>query len=244
MKRIIITGSWLILSLPAFAQIPTPAPAPAAPTPAVTQTVAATPAAAAPAGQKAYISDRLNLGLYLQPDPAATPVKSLPSGMQVQILETRDTFVRIRMVDGNEGWARAEFITTEPPAKVLLQQVTRERDQLREQLNSVAGGEQHLSGQLTQARQKIQQLEQQLASPQSSGESTEDLQLRYQQAQRKIGELERQNSAGAKSGGDNIALKILGLLATLLLSIGLGAALGVRWLGARVRKRFNGLKVW
>jgi SH3 domain protein len=236
MKRIII-GTWLFFSLPALAQTPAPATTPAAP---------ASPPATASAGQKAYISDRLNLGLYLQPDPTATPVKSLPSGMQVQILETRDAFVRIRMIDGNEGWARAEFITAELPAKVLLQQVTRERDQLREQLNSLAGGEQQLSTQLTQARQKIQQLEQQLANPQSSGESTEDLQLRHQQAQRRIEELERQleNNAGARSGGDNIALKILGLLATLLLSIGLGAVLGARWLGTRVRRRFNGLKVW
>jgi hypothetical protein len=112
-------------------------------------TAAAQPAPGA--GQKAYISDRLNLGMYLQPDPAATPVKSLPSGMQVEVLETRDGFARIRMVDGNEGWARAEFITTEIPAKVQLQQVTRERDRLREQLNAQAGGEQQLSTQMGQA---------------------------------------------------------------------------------------------
>lgn len=230
MKRTVTAGIFCLAVQPALAQTPA--------APAQTQTPA-------PAGQKAYISDRLNLGLYMQPDPAATPVKSLPSGMQVQVLESRDGFVRIRMVDGNEGWARAEFITTEAPAKVQLQQVTRERDQLREQLNAQAGGEQQLSTQLTQARQKIQQLEQQLANPQGSGESTEENQVRYQQAQQRVAELERQleNRAGPKPG-DSIAIKILGLLATLLMSIGLGAVLGARWLGARVRRRFNGLKVW
>lgn len=225
MKQIIAIIFWLS-SLPALAQAPA-------------QTTAPSP------GQKAYISDRLNLGLYLQPDPTATPVKSLPSGMQVQILETRDTFVRIRMVDGNEGWARAEFITTEPPAKVQLQQVTRERDQLREQLNVQAGNEQQQADQLTQARQKIQQLEQQLAALQSSGENTEEADTRFQHAQQRIKELEQQleNRTTPKTG-DNLAFKILGLLATLLLSAGLGAVLGARWLGARVRRRFNGLKVW
>ena len=227
MNRIITLIFWLI-SLPVLAQ-----------TPGIAQTTSPT------AGQKAYVSDRLNLGLYMQPDPTATPVKSLPSGMQVQILETRDAFVRIRMVDGNEGWARAEFITTEPPAKVLLQQVSRERDQLREQLNAESGSEQQLAEQLTHARQKIQQLEQQLANPQSFEENVKASDTRYQQAQQRIQELERQlanRAAGKRS--DNIALKILGLLATLLLSIGLGAVLGARWLGTRVRRRFNGLKVW
>jgi SH3 domain protein len=244
MKRIITMTICGLFSLSALAQAPAQAPA-VTTTPVATPTAApvaaqTSPAAAAP---KAYISDRLILGLYAQPDPTATPIKSLPSGLQVQILETRDAFVRIRMVDGNEGWARAEFITTELPAKVQLQQVIRERDQLREQLNAEAGGEQQLTTQLMQARQKIQQLEQQLPLPQEgSGEGAEEA---LQRAQQKIAELERQlaNSGGARSD-DNIAPKILSLLGTLLLSVGLGAMLGVRWLGARVRKRFNGLKVW
>lgn len=228
MKRIMVTASLWLVSLAAAAQTPAPA----------TVTAPAT-------GQKAYVSDRLILGLYAQPDPAAAPVKSLPSGMQVEILETREGFARIRMVDGSEGWARAEFVTTEAPAKVQLQQMTRERDRLREQLNAQAGGEQQLTAQLTQARQKIQQLEQQLANPQSSGESAEEYQIRYQQAQQKIADLERQlESKALPKPIDGLAIKILGLLATLLMSIGLGAILGARWLGARVRRRFNGLKVW
>lgn len=210
-------------------------------------TAAAQPAttAAPAAGQKAYVSDRLILGLYALPDPTATPVKSLQSGMQVEILETRDGFARVRMVDGSEGWVRAEFLTAEVPARVQLQQVSRERDRLREQLNAQAGGEQHLTTQLAQARQKIQQLEQQLAEPQSSGESEQEFQIRYQHAQQKIADLERQLASKATPRpGDSVAIKILGLLATLLMSIGLGAILGARWLGARVRRRFNGLKVW
>ncbi|HEY3487470.1 MAG TPA: TIGR04211 family SH3 domain-containing protein [Gammaproteobacteria bacterium] len=201
------------------------------------------PAASVPAGQKAYISDRLILGLYAQPDPAAAPIKSLPSGMQVEILEARDAFVRIRMVDGNEGWARAEFITPEIPAKTQLLQMTRERDLLRQQLDTQSGGQQ---AQLEQARQKIQRLEQQLANPEGSGEAVEEAQIRYQRAQQKIKELQQQldqNRSGHKTG-ENIAPKILWLLATLLLSVSLGAVLGARWLGARVRRRFNGLKVW
>jgi SH3 domain protein len=238
-KRMLTTSFFCLAALPALAQTPAaPAATPSAPAPQV---------APAPvlSGQKAYISDRQSLGLYLQPDPAATPIKSLPSGMQVQVLESRDGFARIRMIDGNEGWSRAEFITTEPPAKVLLQQVTRERDQLRDQLNAETGGEQQLTTQLGQARQKIQQLEQQLANPQSSGENAGEYQLRYQQLQQRIAELERQlESKVPPKTGDSLAIKILGLLATLIMSIGLGALLGARWLGARVRRRFNGLKVW
>ncbi|HEX5056237.1 MAG TPA: TIGR04211 family SH3 domain-containing protein [Gammaproteobacteria bacterium] len=231
--RALTVSIFYLAALSALAQTPA---APTAPT---------AQSAPVPSGQKAYISDRLNLGLYLQPDPASTPIKSLPSGMQVQILESRDGFARIRMIDGNEGWARAEFITAEPPAKVLLQQVTRERDQLRDQLSAETSGAKQLTTQLAQAHQKIQQLEQQLANPQSSSESTGEYQLRYQQSQQKITELERQleNKAGQKPA-DNLAIKILGLLATLTMSIGLGALLGARWLGARVRRRFNGLKVW
>jgi SH3 domain protein len=237
MKQIITMIICGLVSLSTLAQAPAPSSA-ATPTSAVmaAQTSPTTTA------QKAYISDRLILGLYAQPDPAATPIKSLPSGLQVQILETRDAFVRIRIVDGNEGWARAEFITTEVPAKVQLQQVTRERDQLREQLNAQAGGDQQFATQLSQARQKIQQLEQQLTDPQGSGEGVEEA---FQRAQQKIVELERQlGGKTATNPDDNIAPKILSFLGTLLLSVGLGAMLGVRWLGARVRRRFNGLKVW
>jgi SH3 domain protein len=235
-----------LVSLSALAQAPAPATAQTQ-APAAMPTAAVIPLAAqaSPATTKptAYISDRLILGLYAQPDPTATPIKSLPSGLKVEILETRDAFVRIRMVDGNEGWARAEFITTELPAKVQLQQVSRERDQLREQLNAQAGGDQQMAALLSQARQKIQQLEQQsTVAQEGSGEGVEEA---FQRAQQKIAELERQlANSGATRSDDNIAPKILSLLGTLLLSVGLGAMLGARWLGARVRRRFNGLKVW
>src|SRR5687768_5929305 len=106
MKKIITMIIGGLISLSALAQAPapmtvqTPAPATAAtPTsPPVAVPAAAQTGAATAVGQKAYISDRLILGLYAQPDPTAAPMKSLPSGLQVQILETRDAFVRIRMV--------------------------------------------------------------------------------------------------------------------------------------------------
>ncbi len=75
---------------------------------------------AAPWASAAHITDKLLAGLYEQPASGLQPLKLLPSGTPVEVLERKTNFQRIRLDDGTEGWVNASYVTEEKPAKAML----------------------------------------------------------------------------------------------------------------------------
>lgn len=215
--------------------------------------------------QQAYVGERLYLGLYSEPGATTEPIRTMSSGTRVEIIERQGDFVKLRLADGVEGWARGEFVTQEVPARALLQEVTAERNRLRLQLETLSKStvtEEQLKAiqqQLARAEQKSTQLEEQLKKAQSAA-STESQQQTGQQevidalkeqlaaAEQTIAELQVRPVESRSDSGDtrkvSTTAKILWLMLSMLASLGLGTIIGIRWLSARIRKRFNGLKVW
>lgn len=213
--------------------------------------------------EPAYISERLYLGLYAVPDSTTEPIKTLASGTPVEILQRLGEYVQLQLKDGTEGWARAEFVSREPPAKTLVKELTTERDRLRQQLETVSNDDRQkaLQQQLSKANLKIAELNEQLKGRQSDEASVAQEQVVQQQV---IDELKKQltNSEQAvaqlqveaaelkkaalvtQSGESNILMQVLWLLVAMSASLGMGVYIGIRWLSGRVRRRFNGLKVW
>lgn len=218
----------------------------------------------------AYVSERLKLGLYAEPNADGAPVKTLSTGTEVEIVEQGEQFARVRLADGTEGWALKEFLTDSPPAaqqlqrqlektKQELEQTTRQRDQLQRQLNAAGTDDKklrRLQTQLDEARRNNEALQQKLDAAQTENSDLSRLQEEYQKArqtvaqlQQRLNALESQEpksetvSAGANNP-DKVIKRLAWLLVAVLLSAVLGAFLGIRWLAARVRRRFNGLKVW
>ncbi len=213
--------------------------------------------------QTAYVSDRLYLGLYALPDISSDPIKTMTSGTQVEVIQRQGDFVFITLADGSQGWARAEFISEQVPAVVQMQQLTAERDRLQAQLKAGNADAQRLAtlqNQLIQANKTIGKLKTQLKEEQAGAAAREEAQQLAEQEQatkleselsesrQKITDLqarvEFQQQQLDKYSDGNQVLKIIWLLLTALISIGIGAVLGARWLAVRIRRRFNGLKVW
>lgn len=212
-----------------------------------------------------YVSDRLYLGLYALPDSSTAPITTLNSGDSVEVLQSQGDFVQIKLSDGTQGWARAEFISKDLPAKLQLQQVTADRDNLRQQLRRM-GTEQEqlkkLQKQLVSANRTIKKLNAQIESinanssdaalvGQAQQTQIEDLQQRLREAEQQAASLAQERealqNAQDQSSQDNNrrALNKIGLmLFFMVISLAMGVFIGIRWLGGRVRQRFNGIKVW
>jgi SH3 domain protein len=215
--------------------------------------------------QQAYVGERLYLGLYSEPGATTEPIKTMSSGTRVEIIGRQGDFVKLRLADGVEGWARGEFVTQEVPARALLQEMTAERDRLRRQLETLSKSTvteeqlKTLQQQLARAEQKSAQLEEQLKKAQTAAGTESQQQTDQQQvidtlkeqlvaAEQTIAELQVKPVESHSDGDDtrkvSMTAKILWLMLSMLASLGLGAIFGIRWLSARIRKRFNGLKVW
>ncbi|MES0874957.1 TIGR04211 family SH3 domain-containing protein [Sinimarinibacterium thermocellulolyticum] len=96
-----------------------------------------------------YVSDEITLTLRDGPRNDATYLGTIKSGDRVTLLESlgEQSFARIRTEDGREAWVTARYLTEEPAARDVLDQVRRE---------------------LTTARQRIRELESQLGDAQSA----------------------------------------------------------------------------
>jgi SH3 domain protein len=215
--------------------------------------------------QAAFVSDRLFLGIYPLPDATTTPLKMLPSGSEVKVLEEQADFVRIKTADGDEGWVRAEFIGNRAPASVTIKQVTAQRDQLQAQLNAMSVTEQtvsRLQRQLAEANETIKGLRREMQGEQvAAAEQTAQLEASQQdqitELQQKLVTTEGQVASlqaetktlkdkirAAGGNTEDTLVEIAWVLISMLLCLIIGAVLGANWLAQRVRKRFNGRKVW
>lgn len=88
--------------------------------------------------EKRYVTDNILLDIHVGADKKTSVIKSVPSGTELEVLDTEEGFSEIRLKDGTEGWVRSDFVMTEIPATqkydVLAQQyekTTQELDKLK-----------------------------------------------------------------------------------------------------------------
>lgn len=89
----------------------------------------------APHGGAAYITDKLLAGFYASPDPTSQPLRALPSGTPMEVLEEKGNFSRVRLGDNGQGWVETRFITQEKPVKMMLLELQAKYATLKRQEN-------------------------------------------------------------------------------------------------------------
>lgn len=92
-------------------------------------------------GGAAHITDRLLAGMYATPDTSKEPIKLLPSGTPLDIISEKNGLIKIKLVDGKQGWVEKRFLSEDKPAKSRLlvlqskyKQMQREFDDLKRKL--------------------------------------------------------------------------------------------------------------
>ena len=66
--------------------------------------------------EKRYVTDRVLLGIHSEADEASALIKSVPSGTELEVLDTAEGFIKIKLDDGTEGWVSSGFVMKETPA--------------------------------------------------------------------------------------------------------------------------------
>jgi hypothetical protein len=77
--------------------------------------------------QRRYVSDKLVLNVYAEPDQGSARVATIQTGDSVEELERSGTLVHVRLEDGREGWVGANYLTSDAPAVVRLRELERDR---------------------------------------------------------------------------------------------------------------------
>jgi SH3 domain protein len=81
-------------------------------------------------GETAYVTDNLRLGIYEAEDTSGRPTRMLESGQAMEILSRDRNYANVRLPDSSEGWVKTAYLVDEKPAKLIVAELTAERDAL------------------------------------------------------------------------------------------------------------------
>lgn len=176
----------------------------------------------------AYVTDNLRLGLYEAEDTSGRPIRMLDSGQAMEILSRDRNYANVRLPDASEGWVKAAYLVADKPAKLIVAEITAERDSLVTEL---------------------EETKQSFAAPAATIEALRSdalaLDASLDVANARIGELEDENAAiqGLKEQyKGSLPLSWVGIAIAACL-IG-GILLGMWWVDRQSRQRHGGIRIY
>ncbi|MDZ7660997.1 TIGR04211 family SH3 domain-containing protein [Thiohalophilus sp.] len=176
------------------------------------------PALAADSSDTVYIDDMLRVGVRPEPDSRSTPVGVVTTGMQLEVLDSRGDYLRIRTDKGLSGWIKAVYATGEPPAMIKLEQLEKKRAEILEELDAL--------------RQNVTVLE----------EANNSLNNQLDQVKAERSKLQlrlARDTSTQKQAGSYWFLWLLGLVVAAVAAF----AGGVLWQRRQTTRRLGGLRV-
>jgi SH3 domain protein len=88
-------------------------------------------------GDTAYVTDNLRLGLYEAEDTSGRPIRMLESGQAMEILSRDRNYANVQLPDASEGWVKSAYLVDVKPAKLIVAEITAERDGLQAELDEL-----------------------------------------------------------------------------------------------------------
>ena len=179
-------------------------------------------------GETAYVTDNLRLGLYEAEDTSGRPIKMLDSGQAMEILSRDRNYANVQLPDATEGWVKAAYLVADKPAKLIVAEITAERDAL-----------------LTE----LEETKQAFAAPAATIETlkvdalTFDTQLT--EANSRIAALEEENASirGLKEQYKG-SLPLSWVAIAIAVCLTAGILLGMWWVDRQSRMRHGGIRIY
>jgi SH3 domain protein len=176
----------------------------------------------------AYVTDNLRLGLYEAEDTSGKSIRMLESGQAMEILSRDRNYANVRLPDASEGWVKSAYLVDEKPAKLIVAEITAERDTL-----------------LTE----LEELKQAFAAPAATIEALRNnalsLETQLSESSARADELEQENAAirGLKEQY-NGSLPLSWVAMAIVVCLIIGILLGIWWVDRQNRMRHGGIRIY
>ena len=76
--------------------------------------------ASAAQAETVYVAERIRIGMRAEVVETSAVVKTIETGVPLEVVERSDRFVHVRDPQGTEGWLEARFLTPDPPTRLQL----------------------------------------------------------------------------------------------------------------------------
>ncbi|MDY6947802.1 MAG: SH3 domain-containing protein [Pseudomonadota bacterium] len=200
------------------------------------------PAEVAPAPIRRFVSDKLVLNVYAEPEQGSARVATIQTGDVLEELQRAGNMVRVRLEDAREGWVGASYLMNDPPAVVRLRELQRQSPSTAPRLDKAAVEElAQLKKENAALRGQVGQLQSRLAAAPvaAHGKEQNSEPDKIVEAPARDAALAAATLAGAAPSGG-----IWGWLIAILFIGAMSFAGGYQTLAHRLRRKFGGLKVY
>ncbi len=96
-----------------------------------------------------YVTDRILLGVHQQADEDSPVLTTIASGTSINVIEKSDSFTKVKLADGTEGWISSNYLKKEKPA-------TAELDTIYAQLQTAQETNKKLGDSLNKVERELQ----------------------------------------------------------------------------------------
>lgn len=167
-----------------------------------------------------YVHDYLRLGVRTHPNSSEAAIAVVTTGDALTVLERQEGYLKVRAEDGTEGWVSDSYVSSEKPARLLLEQLQKSSARNEAKLKE-------LETTLAESKEKNMVSEKQLSA--LMGENAA-LKQQVSEYRHRADELTRK-----------YAWAYEGLVVLIVLLFGF--YLGVRWHKRRLAGRLGGLEI-
>ncbi len=84
------------------------------------------------AAETQYVTDKLILGVYGTSDGSGEQTRIVRSGAELEVIERAGRYAKIRTEEGDEGWVKSQYLVSDPPAVLRIQELEDELEALRQ----------------------------------------------------------------------------------------------------------------
>lgn len=174
-----------------------------------------------------YIKDIWNVSLYTEANSASQSLGLLSSGTQLEILGAEGNFTQVKTSTGEIGWTKTTYLVSQPTNDIKLKAAERKIQTLNKKIEMLSSDN---------ASVELQ------AKLDKATEDHQKLHTEYTQQKQTLKELlAKAQPEAAISQRREMIIRIatIGLAALIC-----GFIVGKRLTEAKVKSRFNGMKVW
>lgn len=174
-----------------------------------------------------YIAERLRVGLRADMDETSAVVKTVETGAALEVVERQEKLVRVRDLQGTEGWIEARYLSPEPPARLQLTRLQEDLAKSRTQAAEAQAQLKKAQSALAEQTEKIKELEKQ-AVDRPAPAPVAPVAVKTPPPVIPV----------VANTGSGFSYLWLGISFAMLV---IGFAAGVRWLRESIRKRSGGM---
>ncbi len=179
------------------------------------------------AAETAYVTDNLRLGLHQAEDTSDRAFQTLESGQEMEILTRDRLYANVRLPDGTEGWVKNAYLVDDKPAKLIVAEITAERDSLTAELAETKASFAEPAATIDALRSEALQFDTRLSAANAEIEELKEQNASYQGLRDKY----------------RGSMPLTWVLAAIIVCLIAGFMLGLWWVDRSSRKRHGGFRI-